>query len=642
MLKLDSLNQLKQLKQDIKASRNLCIGTVKGSAYKFGFVTLDTNRDVYLPPDEMERVLPGDRVEVEVIKDAKNKKVAKLERLIESNTQFFCGKYIEKGKAAFVEPDIQGMCRWFFIPPQKRKKAKAKDLVVCKVTQHPFKSGKAQASIVELIGTDQDIGIESLYASKKHRLETSWSKVEQEQADAISEEQIAGLSEGRKNYCELPFVTIDSSSTKDIDDALYAEKAEQGWYIYIAIADPCAMIDAGSAIEKSLIKRASSVYFPGQTIAMLPEKLGSDICSLVEGKPRLAKVVKATVSETGDIESYELEQALIQSHKKLSYEVVGSFIDQGEALDECSSDIQESLKHLKTIADKRSEFRNKHNLIQKDRQEFYLELNDQGKIAEIKQKVFSSAHRIVEEAMVAANCCIAELISKSKLPGIYISHKGIRADRLESLDKVLQENIPEYKEDSLASLDSFVELSKQLSSNDELTRYQLLISRQLEKSQLSLEPAPHFGMGLQQYCNFTSPLRKASDFLVHRQLDAIAANNESYINEAQIEALSENSSKAKSAVYDVEQWLKCQYLAKNKQTLNATIHRVFSSGFQVRLAETGIEGFVSTKEMEGKYSFNQDLLCITNKEQSFQLDQAVQVKLKQIDWSRKQIQFELV
>ncbi|WP_156497567.1 RNB domain-containing ribonuclease, partial [Oleiphilus sp. HI0043] len=217
----------------------------------------------------------------------------------------------------------------------------------------------------------QDIGIESLYASKKHRLETSWSKVEQEQADAISEEQIAGLSEGRKNYCELPFVTIDSSSTKDIDDALYAEKAEQGWYIYIAIADPCAMIDAGSAIEKSLIKRASSVYFPGQTIAMLPEKLGSDICSLVEGKPRLAKVVKATVSETGDIESYELEQALIQSHKKLSYEVVGSFIDQGEALDECSSDIQESLKHLKTIADKRSEFRNKHNLIQKDRQEFY-------------------------------------------------------------------------------------------------------------------------------------------------------------------------------------------------------------------------------------------------------------------------------
>ncbi len=641
MLKLDSLNQLKQLKQDIKASRNLCIGTVKGSAYKFGFVTLDSNRDVYLPPDEMEKVLPGDRVEVEIVKDAKNKKVAKLERLIEANTQYFCGKYIEKGKAAFVEPDISGMCRWFFIPPQKRKKAKAKDLVLCKVTQHPFKTGKAQASIVEIIGTDQDSGIEALYACKKHHIEGTWTKAEQEQADSISEEQIITLGKERQDYTTLPFVTIDAASTKDIDDALYAEKTEQGWNLYVAIADPCAVIAPGSAIEKALLKRASSVYFPGKTIAMLPESLGSGLCSLVEGKPRLARVLKIKLSASAEVESYQLEKAVIKSHQKLSYEQTGNFIDQGLEIDSCNTDIHDSLKLLSDIASARFDFRSTTNLVQAERQEFYLELNEQGKIAEIKQKVFTSAHRIVEEAMVLTNCCIAELISSSKLPGLYISHKGVRADRQESLNKVLLEHLDGYQDGSLESLAPYISLSKHVSNNEALYDYKLLISRQLEKSSLSLEAQPHFGMGLKHYCNFTSPLRKAADFLLHRQLDAIEAGDESYISDSQIEQLGENSNKAKNAVYDVEQWLKCQYLAKNKETFNATIQRVFSSGFQVRLSDNGIEGFVSTKEMEGKYSFNQDLLCITNKEQSFKLDQAVQIKLKQIDWSRKQLQFKL-
>lgn len=642
MLKIDSLNQLKQLKQDIKASRNLSLGIVKGSASKFGFVTLDSNRDVYLPPDEMERVLPGDRVEVEVIKDAKNKKVAKLEKLIKSETQFFCGKYIEKGKTAFVEPDIAGMTRWFFIPPQKRKNAKAKDLVLCKITQHPYKNGKAQASVVDIIGTDQDAGIETLYAMKKYQLSDTWSKEEQNQAESYSEDQLPALAEGRKDLSTLPFVTIDASTTKDIDDALYAEKTDNGWDLYVAIADPCAMIPKGSPIERNLINKASSVYFPSQTIPMLPEVLGSDLCSLVEGKARLARLLKISLNSNAEVEEYLLDKVIIKSHKKLSYESVGSFIDQDIEIDDCNEEIENSLKQLKEIADLRFKLRSDQNLVQKDRREFYFELDEKGKISEIKEKTFTSAHRIVEESMVTANACIADKLANSDLPGLFNSHKGIRADRRESINKVFLENINGFEENSLESLEGFIKVSKQLENEEEYSSYKLLISRQLEKSSLSLEANPHFGMGLKHYCNFTSPLRKASDFLLHRQLDAIEGGDDSYINERIVNKLIEQSSKAKSAVYDVEQWLKCQYLAKNQDTYDARIHRVFSSGFQVQLKENGIEGFVSTREMEGKFSFNQDLLRITNKEQSFELDQEVKVKVKQIDWSRKQIQFDLV
>lgn len=641
MLKLDSLNQLKQLKQDIKASRNLSLGTVKGSASKFGFVTLDSNRDVYLPPDEMEKVLPGDRVEVEIVKDAKNKKVAKLERLIKSTTQYFCGKYIEKGSAAFIEPDISGMTRWFFVPPQKRKGAKAKDLVLCKVSQHPFKNGKAQASIVEIIGTDQDKGIEALYAKKKHHLPETWSKEEQAQAEAYTEEHISSLAEGRTDLSSLPFVTIDAVTTQDIDDALYAEKTDTGWDLYVAIADPCALIPKDSPIDRKLVERASSVYFPGQTIAMLPENLGSNLCSLVEGKTRLARVLKISISTTGEVSGFELEKAIIKSQKKLSYEIVGDFIDHGSESEELSDEVKQSLSLLNEIAKHRLQVRSANNLVQNDRQEFYLALNEQGKIDEIKQKVFTSAHRIVEEAMVTANCCIASKLAESPLPGIFISHKGVRHDRLESLNKLFLDKLEDYSEGSIETLEGFVKVSKTLANNEGLNAYSLLVSRQLEKSTLSLDAQPHFGMGLEYYCNFTSPLRKAVDFFIHRQLDCIEQSTESCIDEKLLETLIENSAKAKSAVYDVEQWLKCQFMAKRKETFEAKIHRVFSSGFQVRLNANGIEGFVSTKEMEGKYSFNQDLLCITNKDQSFALDQDIQVTLKQIDWSRKQIQFDL-
>jgi ribonuclease R len=638
MLKLDTLNQLKQLKHDIKASRNLSLGTVKGSAYKFGFVTLDSGRDVYLPPDEMERVLPGDRVEVEIVKDAKNKKVAKLEKLIESPTRVFCGKYITKGKAAFIEPDIAGMSRWFFVPPQKRKNAKAKELVKCKVTQHPYKTGKAQAAISDVIGTDQDANIEVSYACHKYQLETSWSKAEEQQVQSLSEETILSLSEGRINYCELPMVTIDSASTKDIDDALYAEKITQGWNLYVAIADPCAMIEPGSAIEKGLIKRASSVYFPGQTLPMLPEQLGSDLCSLVEEKPRLAKVVKISLNEDGKVEQFNLENALIKSHKKMTYEQVGNFIDQGDSIDGCDEKILSSLGELKAVADKRLEFRTQHNLVQTERHEFFIELDDSGKIANFNKKTFNSAHQIVEEAMVTTNNCIAELLSEKQTDGIFVSHRGVRSDRIEVLNQVLLSNVEGYQDNALTSLEGFIASSKQLSNEPD---YQLLMSRQLEKSSLSISPAPHFGMGLTQYCNFTSPLRKATDFLVHRQLDNIATNKPSAISEPLLQTLEENTARVKGASYDVEQWLKCQYLAKNTASFDATVHRIFSSGFQVKLLENGIEGFVSTKDMEAKFSFNQELLTLTSKELSLKLNQNLKVKLKQIDWSRKQLQFEI-
>ena len=646
MLKLDTLNQLKQLKNDIKANRNLALGTVKGSAHKFGFVSLDSGKDVFLPPDEMEKVIPGDRIEVEVIKDAKNKKVAKIERLVESPITYFCGKYITKGKAHFVEADIPGMNRWFFVPPQKRKNAKAKDFVKCKISQHPLKSSNAQAAVIEVIGTDQEVGIEREYAIKKYNLSTHWNKEIDVQLANLSEQIIIDQSRDRVDLSSLPFVTIDAETTQDLDDALFAEKTQEGWLLSVAIADPCAVIEENSAIEKELLKRATSIYFPGHQVPMLPPELSTNLCSLLEGKKRLAKVVQIKINQQGVLGAYTIQNAVINSHHKLSFNSVSQLIESktinNENLTKLKPEVVESLTELHKLSLKLTSERQASSLVHQHRNDYYLELNEQQKIQTIKLKKHTIAQSIVEECMVAANRCIAKRLSEHNQPSLFIKHNGIREDRLETLQQVLNDNLPDFDGIDISTLKGFISACNLASSKADYNSFRLLISRQLEKSDVSSEATPHFGMGLSQYTTFTSPLRKAHDFLIHRQISSILANNPNPIENTLLPKLAENQSLAKGAAYDVEQWLKCQHLSKSKSEYQATILRIFSTGFQVQLMDNGIEGFVSTKEMDGKYSFNQSLLKLTNKSISFELEQSVLVKVKQIDWSRKQIQFDVV
>lgn len=640
MLKLDTLNQLKQLKQDIKESRDLVEGTVKGSPSKFGFVSLDSGKDVYLPADQMEKVLPGDRIEVEIVKDNKNKKVAKIERFISSPTKFFCGKYITKGKTHFIEPDIPGMNRWFFVPPQKRKNAQNKDLVKCRITQHPFKNGNAQAAVVEIIGQEQDTGIEFNYACTKHDIRKTWPTELEAELDAVSEASIDALKDTREDLTDLSFITIDSHSTVDIDDAIYVESIDSGWRLFVAIADPTALIKPNSAIEKEALKRASSLYFPGQHISMLPEKIAGDLCSLKENALRLAKVIKVDIKQNGDIGNYDLSEALIKSHKKFSYVELSSHYDKN--MSEIAAPLNTMLEELKKLSDALLESRQKNALVQADRKEFYIELNEHQKIADIKTKNLTPAHKIVEEAMVASNRCIADFLAKQNVPSIFVSHQGLRSDRLDSVNKVLTESLEGYQDNAISELAGYIQTVQQVSGSDSLKPLHLIIARQLDKSSLSSTAQAHFGMGLPQYTTFTSPLRKAQDFLIHRQISALLQGNKTPIDSNKLSQISEATQAIRYAVNDAEQWLKCQFIAKKQETFEASVLRVFSTGFQVKLLENGIEGFVSTKEMEGKYSFNQERLLITSKKHSFELDQVVNVHLKQIDWTRKQIQFALV
>ncbi len=321
MLNTDALSQLRQLKQQIQEENAPLSGVVRGTQGRFGFVVLDDGREIYLAAEQMQRVFPDDCVEIEVIAGAEGKQSAQLEKLVRSDLRDFTGQYVVRDNAHFVEPDLPRLSRWIFVPPKLRMNAKHGDYVQARISRHPFTDGRGQARIDKVIGAAEQKGIAAHYALTRFRLPSGALPLAE--ADLLEPDFAS-----RRDLTALPFVTIDGAETRDMDDALCAERDANtnGWKLWVAIADPSAWIKPGSALEQAIAARGSSIYLPGLTVAMLPEGLANERCSLLPDSERLALVCELQIDAGGAIAHYEFCEARVRSCAKLSYDGVSDFL----------------------------------------------------------------------------------------------------------------------------------------------------------------------------------------------------------------------------------------------------------------------------------------------------------------------------
>jgi ribonuclease R len=628
MLDANALSQLKQLKQDIDHAKERATASIKGTNRRFGFAILEDGREIFLPQDEMDKVLHGDIAEIAIETGKDGKSSGTVEKLIESPLSEFTGRYIIKGKAHFVEPDLPRLSRWIFIPPKERKAAKEGDLIRCALSQHPFANGKPQAKILRVLGNTEQAGIEASYVIDKFQLPQQWP-------DNWQQQLLSPELQGHEDLCALPFVTIDGPETLDMDDALYAEACDTGWTLWIAIADPSSFIAPGSELDQAARLRASSIYLPGHIQPMLPAELANQQCSLVAGEQRPSLVCKLSISSTGDISDYQLFEAKITVAAKLSYQGVSEAL----ATDTDSG----HLAQLKTLQDCSRALlaqRQRDHLVMDDRPDYYPHLNEQGQIATIEKQHKTLAHSIVEECMIAANRCAADMLGEQ---GLFISHAGLREERLASA-KTLASSELAYEFAENRELDNYIQLVKTAQQSESTLPVKTILTRWLERSQLSLSAQPHCGMGLSAYTTFTSPIRKYSDYLVHRLIKAkLNQLAEPALDEELLADLDNNLGRGKQARSQMERALYCRFLAdKIGQSFSGTIVQLNSGGFTVRLDEFGIDGYVESRQLEGKYSFDPDRLTLRQGDKQFQLDQAVQVKVRSVDSFTRDIRFEWI
>lgn len=644
MLNQDTLAQLKGLKSSMEAEKEHAEALIKGTQARYGFAVLDDGREIFIPPDEMLKAFPEDRVQVCIRPAKDNKTVANIEKLISSPLGNFTGRCVRKGNAVFVQPDLDHLSRWLFIPSHARNGVKEGDYVQCAVLRHPIKDGRPQAKVLSVTGNKNTVGIENLYTQQKFSLPNEWSP----EALADLEERLANANpletSQRRDLTDLEFVTIDSARTQDIDDALYAEISDDGWTLYVAIADPTAYINTNSALYRDIAKRATSVYFHGDIIPMMPDRLSQETCALSEGNDRPALVCKISVSDAGDVGNFEFIEAKVRSRAKLSYYGVDRYL---------SGDYDELMSHatpleaLLQVYRALRKSREKHELVMEDRREYRWILNDKKQIDHIEPFTKMLSQKLVEECMVAANRCAARFLSEHKCSGPFVSHKGFRPDRHAEVKKFLEMHAPELAELNLSDRKDYRKIMTVLSSAEHPLPLRNMMNRLLTRAVVVNKPSPHMGMSLDAYSNCTSPLRKHFDFLVHLQIkSALHDGAVNLVDEAMLATLSKNLARSRGAMNESERWLACNYLEKRSQkkdlVLSATISHINSSGFNARFDDSGLEGVVDLRKDPEKFSFDKWTASLTSTSRRFQLGQPVEVKLLGVDAIEHQIQLGLV
>lgn len=656
MLNKEALTQLSRLKSNLQSNKDLAQGTVRATSKRFGFVRLDDGRDAFIDPDSMQRVLPGDRVEVDINTNAKGQLEANLEKLLDSPLQTFVGSYTRKGQAHFVVPDLPPSTRWLFIPPQERTNCAEGDYVTCKILRHPFHhQGKAQVRILQRIGRPEEPGIEGRYIAAKHRLPMEWPTAVQEQAEAILKAPQAPAGEHRADLSELPFVTIDSENTRDMDDALHIAKTDAGWELSVAIADPTTHIAPGSPLEQEAKKRASTVYLLGQPLTMLPTELSHDTFSLVPEENRPALVCRMQINHSGEVTEYHFQEAIIRSRYKLSYQGVSAALEDGAAPDAemipaeipDDKDTLAMLRLLRDCARARIDYRTEHALVMEERADYYFVLNEQKKIDRIEKRRRTIAHRLVEEAMLATNICAGEFLAQHPGQGIFSTHVGFRPERMDEAVSLLRDDKPDYRpEGDLTQLRNFQQLMRELRLNPNEKPLLAALQRMLQAGALSAEHRPHFGLGFAAYATITSPIRRYHDLHNHLAIKKILSGDTlPPVGEADIEQLQQQLSIGRQACRQLEQWLACQYMAKRIGGIHqGNIALVSPKGIGVRLDDCGIEGFVflADKKSEKKPGFDARRLKLTVEEQVYQLEQPVTVIVTAVDLEKRRIALDLV
>ncbi|MEX1032901.1 MAG: VacB/RNase II family 3'-5' exoribonuclease [Cellvibrionaceae bacterium] len=651
MLNPDALQQLSQLKKSIEESKDIAEGVVRGTQNRFGFVALDDGREAFLPPEEMQRVLPGDRVKVSLTENDKKKHEAKLEKLIASDLKEFVGRYVEKGKNHFVCADHPQLSRWFFVPPSQRKNFKSGDFASGRIVRHPFGDGKAQIKITAKIGKADDIGIERQYMIHKHKLATDWNDAALQQAKAISKEAVDHDVDEREDLRDLHFVTIDAESTQDMDDALYAEVSENGWTLYAAIADPAAGVDPGTPLDIAARERASSVYFPGLSLPMFPVELSQGKFSLFPEVERPALVCKQHISPVGEIVDFSFSNALIRSRHKLSYQQVADFLekDNTSAIPEGTAEL---LRHLHAIAKARNGYRSEHHVVLDDKADYVFRLNKQQKIESIELRQTTLAHQVVEEAMLATNCSAGAFLAAIGSQGdeagggLFSSHAGFRLERLQEIEQLLKKDKPELDNAGLAELENYRRLIRALQQDTADSLLLATLKRRLQPARISTEPGPHFGLGFAHYATVTSPIRRYQDLhnqrIIKRQL---AQEQQQKGLDGQTSLANELQSRIannRQACRQLEHWLLCEFMAKQVgREFDAKVVSVGSQGILVKLLETSAESFITLRNGNSRPKYDSLRMTLTDDNRHFHLEQELRVKLNKVDLPAKQMHFSL-
>ncbi len=644
---------------------NLLSGQVQGHRDGFGFLIRDDRGpDVVLSEAEMSKLVHGDRALVRVSgTDRRGRPEGEIVDVIERRTTRLVGRLLNERGVSVVVPEDQRIGHDILVPPQACGGASEGQVVVVEIVQQPQRNMQAVGRVVEVLGEIDDPGMEIEIAVRKFAVPHVFPREVLAAAKALPTEVRRKDAKGRIDLRDIALVTIDGEDARDFDDAVYCEvDGKRGWRLIVAIADVDHYVVTGSELDNEAQRRSTSVYFPRRVIPMLPEEISNGLCSLKPAVDRLVMVCDMTVTKDGTVRGYQFYPAIMHSQARLTYtEVWEALSNPSSRAAQRHERLLPRLHELHEVYRAFARARLARGALDLETTETQILCDANGRIERIVARVRNDAHRLIEECMLAANVCAADLLKRKGHAALLRVHEGPTPTKLEALRATLKALGLQLGGGDAPQPADYAQLIARIRPRPDAPLLNMLLLRSMQQAQYSPHNAGHFGLAYAAYAHFTSPIRRYPDLLVHRAIKAILAG-QSYVPQlaegesTDLEPMvrweqlgllcSAHERRADEASRDVEAWLKSYYVRERVgETFSGSIGAVVPFGLFVVLDELYVEGLVHVSELGSEYfQFNEATHELRGERTGirYRLGDRLTIQVARVDLEARRIDFRLV
>ena len=667
------------------------VGTVQGHRDGHGFVIRDDRQpDLYLSQQEMRAVLHRDRVKARIVRfDRKGRPEGRVLEIIERRKAPIIGRLLHESGVWLVAPEDKRYGQDILIPKNAVANATAGQVVAIELTEPPSMYSQPVGRVTEVLGEIDDPGMEIEIAVRKYEVPHCFSPETLAQAAGLPDKIRPVDRKNRIDLTDVALVTIDGEDARDFDDAVYCEPAKvgraKGWRLLVAIADVSHYVKPGEALDNDAYERATSVYFPRRVIPMLPEKLSNGLCSLNPNEDRLAMVCDMLITATGEIYAYQFFPAIINSHARFTYNEVAAILGNTRGPEATRrKDLVDDLLNLNEVYRALVKERGKRGAIDFETTETQIVCDENGRIEKIIPRTRNEAHKLIEEAMLAANVCAADFIAGAKHPSLFRVHEGPTPEKKTLLQNYLKalglglsiSDDPQPRE--------YQQIAAATKDRIDAEQIHSMLLRSMQQAIYTASNSGHFGLAYGAYTHFTSPIRRYPDLLVHRVIKAILGGRRYLLSKGMVESMplarslarpsqqakpanpakavtltaegevwevagahcSANERRADEASRDVEAWLKCRYMREHLgEEYSGRVSAATSFGLFVQLDGLYVEGLVHITELGGEYFRFDEVKQELRGERTgvrYAVGSRVRVQVSRVDLDGRKIDFRMV
>jgi ribonuclease R len=654
MLRAGQIMENRRHEYCLMAKLDLVTGEVSGHRDGFGFVIPDEGEDdIYLSAREMRALFDGDRVAVKVVgTDRRGRPEGRLVEVLERGMREIAGQFKRERGIGVVIPDNPRISHRILIAKGESGNARNGEMVVAEILDFPTHVDPPTGRITKVIGAPDQKGIATDIAIHSNAIPFEWPAAVRREIRKFGKTVPSQAKEGRVDLRDIDLVTIDGADARDFDDAVYCEQSGKGWRLLVAIADVSHYVEIGSELDKEATVRGTSVYFPDRVVPMLPEVLSNGLCSLNPKVDRLCMVCEMRIEKDGKVTRSKFMEAVMRSKARLTYGEVNAFLT-GESEKAVPKPLHGAVRELHALYKEMAKARSRRGAIELDLPQTRFRLDDKGAIEDIVVESRNDAHRLIEECMIAANVQAAKFIRKHRIPGLYRVHPKPDPDRFDELRLYLLSLGLKVPHPDHVEPRQFNKLLQQVEGRPDSAAISMAMLRSLTHAEYTPLNVGHFGLALDAYAHFTSPIRRYPDLLVHRAIRHILRGGKpgKYDYDARaMERLgtvtSSHERRAEEATREVEAWLKCQYMLDHVgNDYMGVITGVTNFGVFVQLEELLIDGLVHVTSLDNdyyKFESGSRQLVGERTGKTYSLGEEMRVRVHKVDMETRRIDFRPV